>query len=388
MLHTGAGGIKGLERNWDPARSEQDPSIVAPLTLLFLPAMKFGKCLRGAMLHEWRAYYINYKLLKQCINAGAAALERGDCEITAVAASFCGALEEEAGRMLRFIERKGRWLQEYAAILELRAAHFKEQGQFSRLEWDSSAECSADEGSSDDSAASVCLSSGYDKRQRRGFPEPKSAPSSLESLHSEYMYAFKTLMDVEQELVLFERFLELNQEAVRKIVKKADKRLGTSMQASFMLSLKASPHGALLWADEATPRLRLKIRQMRTLIATDQSVVSSPVVSSLTPTTKVYTVGCFDLFHRGHQSMLMAMREFGTFVCVGIHDDESYHQLKGSYPVDRLPVRLAKVKQWADQVFVIPDRDPSVYLDAMVSSTDVTEGLCSYVRGEVGSRFF
>ena len=39
---------------------------------------------------------------------------------------------------------------------------------------------------------------------------------------------------------------------------------------------------------------------------------------------KVYSIGCFDLFHRGHERLLKYLHEFGDYVVIGIHDDESY----------------------------------------------------------------
>ena len=35
---------------------------------------------------------------------------------------------------------------------------------------------------------------------------------------------------------------------------------------------------------------------------------------------KVYTVGCFDLFHHGHIKLIERMREIGKKVIVGVHD--------------------------------------------------------------------
>lgn len=35
---------------------------------------------------------------------------------------------------------------------------------------------------------------------------------------------------------------------------------------------------------------------------------------------KVYTIGCFDLFHHGHVQLIKRMREIGKKVIVGVHD--------------------------------------------------------------------
>lgn len=43
---------------------------------------------------------------------------------------------------------------------------------------------------------------------------------------------------------------------------------------------------------------------------------------------QVYTVGCYDLFHRGHENLFKALRDFGRFIVAGIHDDASYLALK------------------------------------------------------------
>jgi cytidyltransferase-like protein len=42
----------------------------------------------------------------------------------------------------------------------------------------------------------------------------------------------------------------------------------------------------------------------------------------------VITVGCFDLFHRGHVALFSHMREHGDRVCVGVHDSQSMFRNK------------------------------------------------------------
>ena len=47
---------------------------------------------------------------------------------------------------------------------------------------------------------------------------------------------------------------------------------------------------------------------------------------------KVFTIGCFDLFHEGHRLLLQRMRQFGREVIVGVHDSRSIHKLKSRMP--------------------------------------------------------
>ena len=39
---------------------------------------------------------------------------------------------------------------------------------------------------------------------------------------------------------------------------------------------------------------------------------------------KVYTIGCFDLFHFGHVRLIERMREIGKKVIIGVHDSRRY----------------------------------------------------------------
>lgn len=54
---------------------------------------------------------------------------------------------------------------------------------------------------------------------------------------------------------------------------------------------------------------------------------------------KVYTIGCFDLFHEGHIILLKRMRELGKKVIVGVHDSERLDTLSfSSYNYKHLQV--------------------------------------------------
>lgn len=98
--------------------------------------------------------------------------------------------------------------------------------------------------------------------------------------------------------------------------------------------------------------------------------------------TKVYTVGCFDVFHRGHENLLASLREFGRYVIAGIHDDASYKKLKKKAPENTLMERIARLRPHVDSVFVIPHTDPTVFLEAIVSPQDIEAGVTCFVRGE------
>jgi len=96
----------------------------------------------------------------------------------------------------------------------------------------------------------------------------------------------------------------------------------------------------------------------------------------------VYTIGCFDLFHRGHQNVLKSLREFGYFIVAGIHDDASYFKLKNKYTIDNLETRMKNVKPFVDQLYVIPHTDPLLYIQSVVSKQDIEVGSCCYARGD------
>jgi ethanolamine-phosphate cytidylyltransferase len=71
--------------------------------------------------------------------------------------------------------------------------------------------------------------------------------------------------------------------------------------------------------------------------------------------TVVYIDGAFDLFNVGHASTLKKARELGTYLIVGIYDDETVNQLKGSnYPIMNLHERVLNVCscKWVDDVVI------------------------------------
>lgn len=76
---------------------------------------------------------------------------------------------------------------------------------------------------------------------------------------------------------------------------------------------------------------------------------------------RVFTNGCFDIFHAGHADFLRRCRDLGDRLIVGVNTDDSVARLKGpSRPICRLSDRMAVVKscRWVDQVVVFDGDTP------------------------------
>lgn len=95
---------------------------------------------------------------------------------------------------------------------------------------------------------------------------------------------------------------------------------------------------------------------------------------------KVYTIGCFDLFHQGHVKLIQRMRNLGKRVIVGVHDSRSIYKLKNRVPVDSTEKRMLNVKTVADEVFCIAGTDPSAFISSIVNLEKNETAL--YVRGD------
>jgi cytidyltransferase-like protein len=92
---------------------------------------------------------------------------------------------------------------------------------------------------------------------------------------------------------------------------------------------------------------------------------------------QVYTVGYFNNFHLGHLALLDAMRKKGKKIFVGIYDDQHMKLVKKLNPIDYQPleVRMSKVKEYAEVVFIIPSLDPEMYL-RMIMDPSKTVSKC------------
>lgn len=122
-----------------------------------------------------------------------------------------------------------------------------------------------------------------------------------------------------------------------------------------------------------------KIQYKRPRNLTRQNSVVS-VNEEDTRVDKVFTIGCFDLFHHGHVKLMESMREIGKKVIIGVHDSRSIYKLKNRVPVDSTEKRMLNVKGEADQVFCISGTDPSNFISCIVHLNEGETAL--FVRGD------
>ena len=96
---------------------------------------------------------------------------------------------------------------------------------------------------------------------------------------------------------------------------------------------------------------------------------------------RIYTIGCFDWFHYGHIRLLNRLKDNCNTLIVGVHDDDSIEKLKNLEPKDHQQIkeRMANVKKYADIVYIIPDTDPTFFLNCIIRDDDNKETAC-YMR--------
>jgi len=343
--------------------------------------MKFGKTLAERTLKEWRFYYVDYKQLKKSLNASKD--ESISDEEAKIAFDEILATSEE--KLSKFYHDKLQWATNYITTLEQRVDDLRESAS------EPGSPASPSSVSSNGSMSNMTSSSptgiadnltlrldklsmdqkmGCDGAYLKEAYRQMGASKHFQS----FIYAKKSLVTFQREIDLLIEFLEINTTAFSKILKKFDKQRGTSLRESRLE--KILERNEFLKGED--------LRNMRTMVEGLIEEVTSlkPCLPNGWENRKVYTIGCFDLFHRGHQNVLMSLREFGAFLIVGIHDDESYFKLKNKYTIDNLEARITNVKPFADQIYVIPSTDPLLYIKNMVSDQDIANGSCCYARGD------
>ncbi|OEU09960.1 SPX-domain containing nucleotidyltransferase [Fragilariopsis cylindrus CCMP1102] len=320
--------------------------------------MKFGKTLAERTLKEWRFYYVDYKELKKTIKK-AKGLSIPKKELRT---SFDAIIDNSEEKLSQFYHDKLSWATSYITTLEKRVEDLRESASepgspTSSLSSDASAfsidfdtlSGSSPTGIADNLQIRLDKLSMHEKRNGDGAYLKDAYRRMGASKHfQDYIYAKKSLVTFAREIDLLLEFLEINKTAYYKILKKFDKHTGSNLleeRLEKILERNAFLNGV----------------DLRNLKNTVQEYIDE--ISQLKPrlpngweNRKVYTIGCFDLFHRGHQNVLLSLREFGAYVI--------------------------NLKPFADQIYVIPSTDPLQYIQSMVSDQDIANGSCCYARGD------
>jgi cytidyltransferase-like protein len=361
--------------------------------------MKFNKVLCNNVLKEWRFYAVDYKAMKQT-------LKPSNDGKPVESEEFFRLFELSKQTLQKFYSEKETWAMRYFQTMEEKVEELKQnkvssrpksqagEGETNAVTDTESVNSSLASGTESEEEPDMVVDLGsmrfsgstsssfqISKYDARGRTEDNSAWLKEEyrrvgkSKHfHDFIYAKKSLDTFSRELDLLLEFLDLNQTAFSKILKKFDKRSGSSIREAKLEELSMS-HSFLNGE---------KFRELQNGVSNLLKEVKAhkPSLPDGWGERKVYTIGCFDLFHRGHQNVLMSLREFGYFIVAGIHCDESYFKLKNKYTIDNLETRMKNVKPFVDQMYVIPSTDPNLYLKSMVSEQDIMAGSCCYARGD------
>jgi len=287
--------------------------------------MKFGKTLTEKALPEWKLYFLDYKALKVIIKQISSSTDEEHIQL------FFTKLAAEQEKIVKFYLDKENWCLQHFEKLNQQARHlFNMNSQMSESE--------------------------------------KTKTLDL------FCYTTKALIDFDRELSFLDDYIQLNFKAFHKILKKFDKRTGLNKKEEFLNEMNSNL-AMNFFNGENLNNLRKMLREL-------VQRVNKVKPEKTTDCKKVYTIGCFDVFHRGHENLFRAMKEFGNFLVIGIHDDLSYFKLKNKHPVDNLETRIKNIKPFVDIVFVIPDTEPTTYIKAAVSQQDIEKHQVCYVRGE------
>ncbi|CAH1258515.1 PCYT2 [Branchiostoma lanceolatum] len=112
----------------------------------------------------------------------------------------------------------------------------------------------------------------------------------------------------------------------------------------------------------------------------EDHIQGNPELDPVDPVDSVFTVGCFDLFHTGHENLLQRMRKMGRKLVVGVHDSASIYKNKRRMPIESTETRMRNVKAYADVVFCIASADPTDYIECIVDKKAGETAM--YVRGD------
>ena len=73
----------------------------------------------------------------------------------------------------------------------------------------------------------------------------------------------------------------------------------------------------------------------------------------------VFTIGCFDKFHKGHIKVLKGIQKHTEKIIVGLYDNNSIEKLKNISDINSYDNRKKNLEKYASDIFMINDEDPT-----------------------------
>jgi cytidyltransferase-like protein len=73
----------------------------------------------------------------------------------------------------------------------------------------------------------------------------------------------------------------------------------------------------------------------------------------------IFTIGCFDKFHKGHIKLLESMKEKTSKIIIGLHDNSSISKIKLISDIDSYESRKKNLQKYAYDIFMIDNPDPT-----------------------------
>lgn len=73
----------------------------------------------------------------------------------------------------------------------------------------------------------------------------------------------------------------------------------------------------------------------------------------------IFTIGCFNKFHKGHVKLLESMKKNTEKLIIGLYDNDSIEKLKNISDIDNYENRKKNLEKYAYDVFMIDDVDPT-----------------------------
>lgn len=98
---------------------------------------------------------------------------------------------------------------------------------------------------------------------------------------------------------------------------------------------------------------------------------------------KIYTVGCFDYMHHGHEELFELMKSISDNIVVCVHDDESIEKLKNLTPREHQDInqRIKNIAKYTNDIHVIHSTDPSEILQSVIDKK-LNKNQMIYIRGD------